>query len=354
MRLWDARGDVPRRTTLTGNRTSVTNLSYSDDGRLLAAGVNDSMAGVWDTRTRRKVGGLLDLGGVVQAVRFIPGGRVFATLSGFRGVRLWGLRGRKPRGARLRGSSGAFVFAVSRDGQTIATAGRRQIKLWDVRTRRPLGTAITVPAAGATADSTTPLALAFDRDGRTIASAHEDGIVRLWDTRAHKQLGSALRGHAGRVEAVAFSPDGRTLASAGTDGTVRLRDARSHRPLGGPLIGDSEPLRSVAFSPDGDTLAAAGDGGSIRLWDVRARKPIGVPLTLPRTGNGDALTSVAFSPDGSTLASGGLAGPIQLWRKIFWGDPGELRDEICHLVGSGLSTVEWERFASGLAYRRSC
>ena len=73
-------------------------------------------------------------------------------------------------------------------------------------------------------------------------------------------------GHQDRVETVAFSPNGQTLASASDDGAVRLWDVRGHRALGAPLRGRKGAVLGVAFSPDGRTLASGGDDGTVRLW----------------------------------------------------------------------------------------
>jgi len=68
--------------------------------------------------------------------------------------------------------------------------------------------------------------VALSADGGLVASASDDGTLKLWAAPSG-QLVATLRGHSGGVVGVALSADGRLVASSGYDGTVKLWAAPS-------------------------------------------------------------------------------------------------------------------------------
>jgi WD domain, G-beta repeat len=61
--------------------------------------------------------------------------------------------------------------------------------------------------------------------GHRLASASDDGTIRVWDADTGHPIGDPLQGHTGQVSCVAFSPDGRRVVSGSWDATVRVWDA---------------------------------------------------------------------------------------------------------------------------------
>jgi WD40 repeat protein len=90
------------------------------------------------------------------------------------------------------------------------------IALWDAMS--PSSDAIATTRTGAV------WALAFSADGRLLVSGTGLGELRRWSVPELAHVGDQLAGHAGGINslAVARADGGTLLASAGDDGTVRL------------------------------------------------------------------------------------------------------------------------------------
>ena len=133
------------------------------------------------------------------------------------------------------------------------------------------------------------LRLSFSPDGKTLASASEDGDVFLWDLATGNA--TAVPGHTESVWGMVFSPDGSTLASrAGTSrGKVNIWDVATG--LKTVTLGGHEgPVRTVSYSPDGATLATGSHDMTVKLWDLDRNSAF---VTLRHSNE---VTSSSFSP----------------------------------------------------------
>ncbi|MCK9905110.1 hypothetical protein CC117_33155 [Parafrankia colletiae] len=146
--------------------------------------------------------------------------------------------------------------------------------------------------------------VAFSADGQLLASASDDGTVRLWEITTGTSR--VLTGHTDIVTAAVFSPDGTQLATSSYDRTVRVWELTTGTAR--VLTGHTDVVGALTFSDDGQLLASASDDTTVCLWEIAT----GSRRVL--TGHGGGVSAVAFSPDSNRLASTATDGGVRLWQ----------------------------------------
>jgi len=296
-------GPVPvrDRTLSTQVGAQFGGISFSPDGRLLAAGSNGH-AYLWNLTNGLRLATLDDPGDGAGAEAFSPAGKLLADGdSVLNRVYLWNtVTGLRAATLAAPGPGGIDGVAFSRDGRLLAAGdSNKHVYVWDVGTGQ-----LTLALANASIDG----GVAFSPDGRLLAAAGvtgRGGLTYLWDTSTGK-LTATLRDPGGQgVNAVAFSPNGKVLATGDINGWVYEFDtantdlAGTGASTGLAPPGQRGPINAVAFSRDGTLLAAADGNGHAYVWDAAANdKIVG---TYVGSGGWQAW-SVAFSPDGQLLA----------------------------------------------------
>jgi WD40 repeat protein len=298
---------------LKGHEGQVVGVAFSPDGKTLAScGLNGLGRGVilWEVasgKVRARLSPPRANASIAPA--FSPDGKMLAwgdrdlgpTEHGHSVVKSWNLATNQIRS----GCRGHYVnitsVALSPDGKYLATAAQNDVvKLWDVATGKERTTLRWH------SDSACIWCVRFSPDGKTLASARTTGTtIRLWEV-ASGGFRASLRGHEKGIESLAFHPGGRLLASGGSDKTVRLWDVGTGRALG-ILKGVDRSICALAFDPNGQVLASGG-GGEITLWSVDGWNKLGL-----LKGHTQEIFSVAFSPNGRILASGSSDGTVRLW-----------------------------------------
>ncbi|TKD09165.1 SIR2 family protein [Polyangium fumosum] len=106
----------------------------------------------------------------------------------------------------------------------------------------------------------------------------------------------------------AKSPEGRYLASAEVDNVIRIRDCSADRVLASLMAPDAV-TRSMTWDPSGTRLAALGERGFVASWD-------GVVPRLVAQFEGTA-ERLSFSPDGTKLAGSFITGErLLVWDAV--------------------------------------
>jgi WD40 repeat protein len=199
-------------------------------------------------------------------------------------VRLYGRHDGRPRGTLPVGSAG-IVAQWSPSGRYILTTSQdRLARVWDVRTRT---VANQMGHSGLVNDAT------WAGTDDYVATVDGVGVGRVWDVGSGDVL-TELRGHTTWINFVVASPDGRRLATASQDGTVRVWRLGPGAPAG--RHNTTETVNGVDVTDDGRRVVSASYVDGTVLSDARTGRTI-------RVLDKDATEAPRLSPDGATVAT---------------------------------------------------
>jgi hypothetical protein len=232
VRLWHSGSGQLARALDTG--TPNYTVAFSPDGSQLAAGSRDHKVRIWNLDEGTLQSELEGHSNIIWDVNFSPDGKRLVSSGWEERVLLWDLSS----GAivhTLTGHQGTvFGASFGPDGKWIATGGAdRTIRLWD-----------TDNGSGRVVSTLSGRIYVLDFDGQRILAPTSDGDVHLIELGGGKK--QRFRAH-GKLSTVArISHSGDLLASASDDGVLKVWDAATGRPFWRAPLLLASPVRLLS------------------------------------------------------------------------------------------------------------
>jgi WD40 repeat protein/serine/threonine protein kinase len=184
VRFWDvARGKEQEHPFSSEKGAVFWSVAFSPDGKTLATAHSKLAAGpkpvevvgLWDVATKEPRHNLLGHTMPITCVAFTPNGKLLASASKDKTVRIWDVSdlSKPPKLLMvLRHSSAVTSVAFAPDNNTLAAATQNEVILWDMATGEERAS-----FRGHKADV---WSVTFAASGRTLAAGHGDGMVSVW------------------------------------------------------------------------------------------------------------------------------------------------------------------------------
>lgn len=282
-RIWNLENikqDIKPRVLMHNDK--VTGISFSPDGELLATSSSDSTVRIWSVNKNNIYTVLADHTSSIWAITFSPDGRLLATTSNDGDTRVWERKRNSDAYEKSKDHSSDVLHEGSIDSFT---------PLFNfVSQGRGVG-----------------VAFGYDKFKRILATASDDGIVRLWNLEPRLEL-LALEGHHDQVWDVTFTIDGNHLVTVSDDKAIKFWDAITGKEK--YSINYKASIRELSQDSAGNKLAVSSTDGVVTTWDISMKNRNKIQSVQ---GNKDRGVGVALSPDGKIIATSLDDNSVMLW-----------------------------------------
>ncbi len=270
IKLWlQNQGDNSKEliSILSGHNSTITQIQYSPDGKLLASASADNTIKLWNAETGKLITTLSGHKAGVNSIVFSYDEKLLVSGSEDNTVKIWDLTTKKLIYTLTEHTDGIKTVAISPDNKYIATAGYdKTIKIWNRKGK-------FLQSIDAHNLAITSLQFIFDKKKSEylLASGSWDNTIKLWSVQSSGEINiiplQILSRHQDGVTSLVFSKDGEILASASSDRTIKLWHTKDGKLLKS-IHGHVSVINSIAFSNDDKSLISADEQQGLFWWNL--------------------------------------------------------------------------------------
>ncbi|CAI9089258.1 OLC1v1023799C1 [Oldenlandia corymbosa var. corymbosa] len=307
---------------MKGHERPLTFLKYNTEGDLLFSCAKDNNPTVWFADNGERLGTYRGHNGAVWSCDVSRDSSLLMTGSADQSAKLWSVQTGMP----------LFTFRFKGAVKSVDFSTGDKLAVLTIDPFMELPSAIHVKriAQDPSDQATESIQVIKGPQGRinravwgplnrTIISAGEDSIVRIWDSETGKLLKESDKetGHKKGISSLEISSDGSHFITGSLDKSAKLWDARTLTLL--KTYTSASFVYAVTMSPTHDHIVLGG-GPDARLvtttgtgdfeakfYDKILEEEIGGVK-----GHFGPINALAFNPDGKSFASGGEDGYVRL------------------------------------------
>jgi WD40 repeat protein len=225
-------------------------------------------------------------------------GRWLAASVDNRTLKLWDLRQANAVSMRVISQDHDFGYLrFSDDSKWLISLEDREIRLWSVYSAAQNPQVLN--------NDTTVSGVLTTSDGEWLFATHNTGTVTVWRFKDAlvQESPVTIQLHQGEITAATVSRDGHFFVTGGADKTARIWDLRKADPWSSPILlsGHTAAVSLIEVSNDGQRVITGGGDNVPRYWRIKTGPPVAILLNKIEK----EITWLQLSPDGRWMVSGG-------------------------------------------------